>query len=190
MMFKKILGTVLAAAFAASMIVSPASAHNPNQKGPISSIFPALLGPVAAASAIGTSSTVASWFTTKFIGWKWVYTGHKWVWTHHGWKWQAQYDKVKNFKQIKHSKTYKSKLKVGKVVVGCVMGSALGAISASIRKATALGNPPKWRSQADHERIVASGAEKKYELTSDEAQTALALCGAGSFALHWPQGNI
>jgi hypothetical protein len=65
------------------------------------------------------------------------------------------------------------------------MGSALGAISASIRKATALGNPLRWRSQAEHEAIVKSGYEKQFELTNDEAATALAFCGLGSFALHW-----
>jgi hypothetical protein len=79
----------------------------------------------------------------------------------------------------------KSKSNTGKMIVGCIMGSALGAISASVRKASALGNPPRWRSQAEHERIVASGYEKQFELTSREAATALAFCGLGSFALHW-----
>jgi hypothetical protein len=65
------------------------------------------------------------------------------------------------------------------------MGSALGAISASARKATALGNPPAWRSQAEHEKIVASGVEKQFELTNDEAWTAVSYCGAGSLVLHW-----
>jgi len=182
-MFKKILGTVLAAAFAASLIVSPASAHNPNQKGPISSIFPALLGPVGVAAAVGTSTTTATWFTKSY---------YKWVFNWKTWQWQKApcSGHFCKSEKIKHSKSSKSKSNMGKAVVACVMGSALGAISASIRKATALGNPPKWRSQADHERIVASGAEKKYELTSDEAATALAACGLGSFALHWPQGNI
>jgi hypothetical protein len=180
-MFKKILGTVLAAAFAASMIVSPASAHNPNQKGPISSIFPALLGPVAAAAAVGTTTT--TFFTTKFAGWK--FAGWKWKWTRWGWKKIPKFEP--KYKKIQHSS--KSRSSQGKAVVACVMGSALGAITASVRKASALGNPPRWRSQAEHERIVASGAEKKYELTSDEAATALAACGLGSFALHWPTAN-
>ena len=73
----------------------------------------------------------------------------------------------------------------GPLIVGCIMGSAFGAITASIRKASAMGNPPRWRSQAEHERIVKSGYEKQFELTSAEAATALALCGLGSFALHW-----
>ena len=67
------------------------------------------------------------------------------------------------------------------------MGSALGAISAAIRKGNALGNPLRWRSQAEHEMIVKSGVEKKFELTNEEAQTALAFCGLGSFALNWQQ---
>jgi hypothetical protein len=200
MMFKKIIGTVLAAAFAASLIVSPASAHNPNQRGPVTSIFPALFGPVGAAALAGPVTTTATWTTmfTKnyfFKYYEWPKALHKASWLKkHGFKLDVDFKKhgvkIEGTKTKHHAKAHKSKLKIGKAVVGCVMGSALGAISASIRKATALGNPPRWRSQAEHERIVASGAEKKYELTSDEAQTALALCGAGSFALHWPQGNI
>jgi hypothetical protein len=50
-----------------------------------------------------------------------------------------------------------------------------------------MGNPPRWRSQAEHEKILASGYEKQFELTLDEANTAMAFCGLGSFALHWPQ---
>ena len=73
----------------------------------------------------------------------------------------------------------------GPLIVGCIFGSALGAITASVRKASAMGNPPRWRSQAEHEKIVASGYEKQFELTNQEAATALALCGLGSFALHW-----
>jgi hypothetical protein len=67
------------------------------------------------------------------------------------------------------------------------MGSAFGAITAAIRKGNAMGNPLRWRSQAEHEAIVKSGHEKQFELTNKEAATALALCGLGSFALHWPQ---
>ena len=193
-MFKKILGTVLVAAFAASMIVSPASAHNPNQKGPISSIFPALLGPVAAAAAVGTSTTTATWttmFTKKLFFHK--YNFHAWKKVFHLKKAgfdldiykKHHYVKVKATKTKHHASTSKSKLKLGKTVVGCVMGSALGAISASVRKATALGNPPRFRPQWEHEKIVASGYEKQFELTSDEAATALSACGLGSFALHW-----
>ena len=86
-----------------------------------------------------------------------------------------------------HQRGGTSNKTIGKVMVGCIFGSALAAITASMRKATAMGNPPRWRSQAEHERIVASGYEKQFELTSNEANTAIALCGLGSFALHWPQ---
>jgi hypothetical protein len=82
-------------------------------------------------------------------------------------------------------KVHRGNSNTGKIVVGCIIGSAAGAITASIRKATALGNPPRWRSQAEHEKIVASGYEKQFELTNQEAATAVALCGLGSFALHW-----
>lgn len=75
----------------------------------------------------------------------------------------------------------------GKVMVGCIFGSALGAITSAMRKATAMGNPPRWRSQAEHEAIVRSGYEKQFELTNAEANMAIALCGLGSFALHWPK---
>jgi len=87
----------------------------------------------------------------------------------------------------RHQQGGTSNKTIGKVMVGCIFGSALGAITSSMRKATAMGNPPRWRSQAEHERILASGYEKQFELTSNEANTALALCGLGSFALHWPQ---
>ena len=68
-----------------------------------------------------------------------------------------------------------------------IFGSALATITSAMRKAAAMGNPPRWRSQAEHERILASGYEKQFELTLAEANTAMALCGLGSFALHWPQ---
>ena len=84
-----------------------------------------------------------------------------------------------------HSKSSKSIQ--GKIVVGCIFGSALATITSAMRKATAMGNPPRWRSQAEHERILASGYEKQFELTLAEANTAMAFCGLGSFALHWPQ---
>jgi hypothetical protein len=91
---------------------------------------------------------------------------------------------IEGKKKVKtnHSKSNKS---VGKAVVGCIFGSALGAITSSVRKASAMGNPPRWRSQAEHEKIVASGYEKQFELTNDEAATSTALCGLGSFTLHW-----
>jgi hypothetical protein len=85
-----------------------------------------------------------------------------------------------------HSRSSKT---VGKAVVGCIFGSALGAITAAVRKGNAMGNPLRWRSQAEHERILASGVEKKYELTNEEAHTAVALCGLGSLTLHWPNAG-
>jgi hypothetical protein len=172
----------LAAAFAASLIVSPASAHNPNQKGPVTSIFPALFSPVAAAALAGPTTSTFSWLTTQWFSKK-IFLGYHKVWTRYGWKWVPKHKTVHYKKHIKHSNTNKSIN--GKVVVGCIMGSAFGAITASVRKATALGNPPRWRSQAEHEKIVASGYEKQFELTNDEAHTSTALCGLGSFALHW-----
>ena len=84
-----------------------------------------------------------------------------------------------------HSKSSKSIQ--GKIVVGCIFGSALATIWSAARKGSAMGNPLRWRSQAEHERILASGVEKKYELTLAEANRAMALCGLGSFTLYWPQ---
>lgn len=78
-----------------------------------------------------------------------------------------------------HSKTSKSLH--GELIVGCIMGSAVGLITTSIIKAYQMGNPPRWRSQFEHEQILASGIEKQYELTPEEAQTAAAVCGLGSF---------
>jgi hypothetical protein len=179
--FSKVLGTVLAVALAISSISVPAFAHDPQKhKGP--GILPLLAGPVIAGSAVGTSSsTIVKAF--KFKKWQ-------------GWGWKkvhylknAGYDvtinKYGKKVKVRATKTSKSHSNMGKAVVGCIMGSAFGAITASMRKATALGNPPRWRSQAEHEKIVASGYEKQFELTNDEAQTAIAFCGLGSFALHW-----
>jgi hypothetical protein len=150
------------------------------------SIFPALAGPLGIATLSGASTIPFSWTTTHLFSKK-IFVGIKWVKIHHKWVPIKQYKTVNYSKNVKHTSSSKSKLNTGKAVVGCVMGSALGAISASIRKATAMGNPPRWRSQAEHEAIVASGYEKQFELTSDEAATALATCGLGSFALHWEQ---
>jgi hypothetical protein len=86
-----------------------------------------------------------------------------------------------------HNRAGKSRSQQGKMVVGCVMGSALGAITAAVRKASAMGNPPRLRSQAEHEAIVKSGVEKRFELTSDEASMATAFCGLGSLLLRWQQ---
>jgi hypothetical protein len=99
----------------------------------------------------------------------------------HGVKVEGKKSGVKTKNHSRSSKT------VGKAVVGCIFGSALGAITAAVRKGNAMGNPLRWRSQAEHERILASGYEKQFELTNAEAHTATALCGLGSFTLNWPR---
>jgi len=212
----KILATVLATAIAASTISVPAFAHNPqNHQGP--GIVPLIAGPIGAGALAGTSTTTFSWFTTQsvfshfqwnftgfkpvFAGFKHVPSGFKWVKVSHKWIKVPTFKKVPIFKKVptfnkvakykdvkvKHTSSSKSRANMGKAVIGCLVGSAFGAISSSVRKASAMGNPPRWRSQAEHERIVASGYEKQFELTNDEAQTAVALCGLGSLTLHWPQ---
>ena len=188
--FNKTLGAVLAAAFAASMIVAPASASSSDNRGTHGvGIFPALLGPVGAAAAVGTTSTTLA---KSFHFWKWQGWGWKKVHYLKNAGWNVDITKKYYGKKIKvHAKkTTKSNTNMGKAVVGCIMGSALGAITASMRKGTAMGNPPRWRSQAEHEKIVASGYEKQFELTNDEAATAVALCGLGSFALHWQAAPV
>jgi hypothetical protein len=178
---KKIVATVLAAIIAASAFIVPASAASSDEKKQVTGlgIFPILAGPVGAAALFPTTSTL-HWATTKTLYYKFSFYTWKWyeVPYCHGYGCHKKYVKVKH--QSKSSS-------VGKAVVGCIMGSALGAITAAIRKGNALGNPLRWRSQAEHEMIVKSGVEKKFELTNEEAQTALAFCGLGSFALHWQQ---
>jgi hypothetical protein len=210
MTFRKILGAAAIATLAMSIATS-ASAHDPKNYKTPGVILPALAGPIGAA-ALFPSTSVFSWTTiatkTWTYPWKGFFSGafqgvnatgqyvHN-VINPHYFNETLHLDNIfhqksgvhstsADYKQH-HSRTSKN---VGKAVVGCIFGSALGAISASIRKASAMGNPPRWRSQAEHERIVASGVEKKYELTNDEAHTAVALCGAGSLTLHWPQGNV
>jgi hypothetical protein len=190
--FQKILGAAVVATLAMSVVATSASAHNPqNYKG--TGVLPVLAGPVAAAALFPSFSTL-HWTST-------LYQKHFYKWslqnivkaTKHGLElhktgFKVDVDikksgiKIEGKKDVKHSKSSKN---VGKAVVGCIFGSALGAITASVRKASAMGNPPRWRSQAEHEKIVASGYEKQFELTNDEAHTSTALCGLGSFALHW-----
>lgn len=195
----KFVATAFAAIIAASSMSMPASAQQQQQQRV--GIFPFLAGPIGAAALFPSASTF-SWFTTQsvfshknyfikiFHSWHQVpkvkYDLVKLLNTHLPDKLDVPIKKEAVYKDVKtqHSKTSKT---VGKAVVGCIFGSALGAITSSMRKATAMGNPPRWRSQAEHERIVASGYEKQFELTSNEAYTAVALCGLGSFALHWPQ---
>jgi hypothetical protein len=86
-----------------------------------------------------------------------------------------------------HSRSSKN---VGKAVVGCIFGSALGAITSAVRKGHAMGRPTKWYPQAEFEKLQKAGYWKASELTIDEANTAVALCGLGSFTLHWPQQPI
>jgi hypothetical protein len=196
----KIIATAIAVAMAVGTMSAPASAQQQQQQGP--GILPTLVGPIGAAALFPSTSTF-SWFTTSnvfshknyfikiFHNWhqvpQWKYDLTKIV-NHKlpGTKFDVPLKKEKVYKQVKtnHSRTSKT---VGKAVVGCIFGSALATIAASVRKASAMGNPPRWRSQAEHERILASGVEKKYELTLAEANTAMAFCGLGSFALNWPQ---
>jgi hypothetical protein len=181
----KFVATALAAAFAACMLAAPASA-NSDKKPTGVGILPALAGPVGVAALVGTTTsttTLAKYFHFKIWdswGWKKIY-----YLKHSGWDVDKYIHRYKVKVHAKKTQTSTNRMTQGKAVVGCVMGSALGAISASIRKATALGNPLRWRSQAEHEAIVKSGYEKQFELTNDEAATALAFCGLGSLALHW-----
>lgn len=182
----RILATVLAAALAVGTM--SVSAFADSHKKPTGvGILPAFAGPAILGTTISGPSLHTFTIFKKFHFYKW----QSWGWN------KVNYLKYKGFDV--HKRFYGKKVKVyakkdktvsrssnrGAYVVGCVMGSALGAISASIRKGTALGNPLRWRSQAEHEAIVKSGVEKKYELTSDEAATALAFCGLGSLTLHW-----
>jgi hypothetical protein len=180
----KAMALVIATAVAATSMATTVSAQQQQQR---SSIIPLVAGPVALGAGIGATTSTFGWFTTK-LAWNKIWIPGKWVKV--GWKWKYIPGHKKYVLQkvkVHHSQTNRSNSAQGKAIVGCIFGSALGAITSSMRKATAMGNPPRWRSQAEHERIVASGYEKQFELTSNEANTAIALCGLGSFALHWPQ---
>ena len=186
---KKIIATVLAAVLAVGTISLPASAASDDNKPKGLGILPALAGPLAIGTGMSGSS-ISTWTSHKYFKfYKWDYSG--WNKVHylkdHNW---TVYKKVHGYKVKVHAKKNfhdVSDSARGQFVVGCIMGSALGAITAAIRKGNALGNPLRWRSQAEHEMIVKSGVEKKFELTNEEAQTALAFCGLGSFALNWQQ---
>jgi hypothetical protein len=183
-MFKSVIGAALVAALA-TFSAMPAAAQN-NQNQPLGGILPLVAGPIGAAAIVGTTTNVAH---KSFSFWKWQ--GYGWGKVHHLKQtgWDIDITKKFNGKKIKVHAERKttSKTDMGKAVVGCIFGSAVGAISSSVRKASAMGNPIRWRSQAEHEQILASGYEKQFELTNGEAQTATAFCGLGSFALHWPQ---
>ena len=188
---KKIIATVLAAALAVGTIAVPASAASDSNKPKTTGlgILPALAGPAALGAGISGPSVNIFTLHKSFYFKPWQ-----------SWGWQKiHYLKEHNWTVYKKFYGYKVKVHAkktirdtntsarGQFVVGCIMGSALGAITAAVRKGNALGNPLRWRSQAEHEAIVKSGYEKQFELTNDEAATALAFCGLGSFALHWQQ---
>jgi hypothetical protein len=207
----KVIAATISTAIAVSAISAPAAAQQNQQQR--TTILPTLVGPIGAAALFPATNTF-HWSTTLFksynFGWSWTNPIHavtkgvhptlnaveKAIHLHkHGFdvtktldttgsikKGSANWN-VDGKKNVKHSRTSKT---VGKAVVGCIFGSALATIAASVRKASAMGNPPRWRSQAEHEKILASGVEKKYELTLAEANTAMAFCGLGSFTLNWP----
>jgi hypothetical protein len=186
---KKIVATVLAAALAASTVSVPAYATTDNKNKTGVGILPALAGPAFLAHSISGLHT-SHWTVVKnFKFYKW----QNWGWQKVNYLKYQGYDvtkKVYGHKVKVHAEKHKHSTRgsdQGAYIVGCIMGSALGAISAAIRKGNALGNPIRWRSQAEHEQIVRSGYEKQFELTNDEAATALAFCGLGSFALRWEQ---
>jgi hypothetical protein len=172
----KIIATAIAVAMAVGTMAAPASAQQNQQR---QSILPTALGPIGAAWLFPTTNTF-HWTTYKHFWIKVPVKKYPAMQTFSYQKPKYKYVKVKKVKH--HSRTSSN---VGKAVVGCIFGSALGAISSAVRKGNAMGNPLRWRSQAEHEKIVASGVEKKYELTNAEAHTATAFCGLGSFTLNW-----
>ena len=191
----KIVVAALAAIIAFGSMSAPASAQQPPQQQRQGvGIWPLFAGPLGMAF-IGSSTTTAFWSTAvtkklffyKYNWFKWgkVYHLHKAGYDIKINKIGKKFVKVKGTKTTHHSQPDSNNMTQGKAIVGCIMGSAFGAISAAIRKGNALGNPLRWRSQAEHERIVASGYEKQFELTNDEAWTAVAFCGLGSLTLRW-----
>jgi hypothetical protein len=183
----KIVATVVAAAIAASTISLPAFADTKKPTG--AAMVPALGTPAILGATIPAVNKIPYVLVQDFKfkiwqGWGWDKIRYL---KHLGYHVEKDifYKKFVKVHAVKKGNIQRTNSSQGYAVVGCIMGSALGAISASVRKGTAMGNPLRWRSQAEHEAIVRSGAEKKYELTSDEAATALALCGLGSFALRW-----
>jgi len=200
----KVIAAALSAALVVSAMPAPASAQQQQQQGV--GILPTLFGPFGAHLIAGPATTTFSWITTSTLTSK-IWVPGKWIWTKTGYKWKLvkfgnkwswikspKFEKVyiRGHKEFVHNKvdtkhSRSSKSIQGKVIVGCIFGSALATIWSAARKGSAMGNPLRWRSQAEHERILASGVEKKYELTLDEANRAMAFCGLGSFTLNWPQ---
>jgi hypothetical protein len=188
---KKFVATVLAAALAISTLTGSTFAASDDNKPKVTGlgILPIVAGPAIIGGA--TSGAAFHHWTAHqyFKFYKWDWSGWQKVYKLKTSGWDV-YKKVHGYKVKVHAKKEKFSSRgssQGKAVVGCIMGSALGAITAAIRKGNALGNPLRWRSQAEHEMIVKSGVEKKFELTNEEAQIALAFCGLGSFALNWQQ---
>jgi hypothetical protein len=172
----KIIATAIAVAMTVGTMAAPASAQQNQQR---QSILPTAVSPLIAGWLFPTTNTF-HWTTTKSFWFKVPVKKYPTM--------QSRFVHQKKYKWVKVNKTKhhsRTSSNVGKAVVGCIFGSALGAITSSVRKASAMGNPPRWRSQAEHEKILASGVEKKYELTSEEAHMATAFCGLGSFALNW-----
>ncbi len=178
----KIIAAALSAALVVSAMPAPAAAQqNQQQQRQGIGVLPTLVGPIGAAALAGPSSTllVKSFSFKYWQSWGW----HKiYNLKHAGWDVSKDFGHKKV--HVKATKRGESNIN-GKAVVGCIFGSALATITSAMRKASAMGNPPRWRSQAEHEKIVASGVEKKYELTLAEANTAMAFCGLGSFTLYW-----
>ena len=180
----------LAALFAVTAALSPVQAADykasPQQKQAQQATYAPAPAPAAtgfgfllpATSLVGLAATTTSthFLTSKFYITKWI---PKKIWIH-GHK-KIIWKKVKIAKTKTTSRS--SKGIDGKIAVGCIFGSALSLILNASHKAAAMGNPLRWRSQAEHERIVASGYEKQFELTNEEAQLASAFCGLGGFAV-------
>lgn len=176
--------TAFAALAACAAAVAPALAADQKAKPQQAAVYPAAVAtpgtallPFTSLVGLAATNTTTSLLTTsftakKFIGFKWIKVGHKLV-------------KVPKYKTVTKTKTtsHSSKGIDGKIAVGCIFGSALSLIYNAANKGAAMGNPLRWRSQAEHERIVASGYEKQFELTNEEAQLASAFCGLGGFAV-------
>jgi hypothetical protein len=68
----------------------------------------------------------------------------------------------------------------GPYVIGCIAGSAIGLITASIAKGNAYGYPLRWMSQVEYEAYVRT-RNKQADLTTQEAQLIAFTCGLGAF---------
>ena len=130
----KILATVLAVALAAGTMSVPASAATDNKKPTIAAIVPAMAGPAILGATIAGPSSTLHTFTIfkKFQFYKW----QDWGWykvkalKYHGFDVHKKFygHKVKVYASKEKYKVTHKGSNQGKFVVGCVMGSALGAI--------------------------------------------------------------